>query len=142
MKEDITNKEAVSTTKEDTNKQPETTKKPQAPKADDTVFTYCYILSTLEQRKALDLTKHKEKMIKTISSFFAERLISVEIFQNNYFLKLKDEYDIGSKRRLGRILSANCGFTQYSKKVNYNNNKDLSTQLFRVCKEKDKLNDK
>ena len=141
MKEDTRKKEAVSTTKNDTNKQLATTKQTQPHKSDDTVFTYCYILSTLEQRKALDLTKHKEKMTKTITSFFGDRLISVEIFKDHYLLKLKDAYEVSDKRRLGRLISENCDLKQYVRKVLYNNSKDSSGQLFRICKEKDKLNE-
>lgn len=119
-----------------------TAKKPKVEKADDTVYTYCYILSTLKQREALDLTKHKAKMEKTINGFFEEMLVSVEIFKDRYILKLKEKYEIADKRRLGRLLSEQCGLKQYSRKILYNNNKDTSGQLFRICKEKDKLDKK
>ena len=133
--EDDWKKLTVLLNKKDLVEQTLTTKETTTQKADDTGYTYCYILSTLEQREKLDLTKHKAKMVKTITAFFAERLISVEIYKDHYQLKLKDTYEVSDKRRLGRLISENCDLTSYVRKVHYNNRKDTSGQLFRVCKD-------
>ena len=100
--------------------------------SDDTGYTYCYILSTLEQRKAIDLTKHKTKLESIIKTFFGDRLISVEFDKESYTLNLKDEYEVSDKRRLGRLISEGSDLKQYVRKVVYNGNQDISGQLFRL----------
>ena len=124
----------VSLTKKTPQKQSSTTKKPQTPQSDDICHTYCYILSTKEQRKAIDLTKHKSKLEAIIKGFFGERLISVVFDKESYTLNLKDEYEVADKRRLGRIISDKSDLKQYVRKVLYNNNQDSSGQLFRLKK--------
>jgi len=112
-----------------------TTKKPQTTKASDTSYTYCYILSTLQQRKAIDLTKHKSKLEQIIKSFFGDRLLSVEFDKESYTLTLTEEYEVADKRRLGRLISeGSAELKQLVRKVIYNGNQDTSGQLFRIKK--------
>lgn len=113
---------------------PSTTKSTKQSKSDDTGYIYCYILSTLKQRKAIDLTKHKSKLEKIIESFFGDRLLSVEFTKESYTLNLKDVYEVADKRRLGRLISEGSDLKQYIHKVIYNGNQDTSGQLFRLKK--------
>lgn len=114
---------------------PTTTKSTKQSKSDDTGYHYCYILSTLEQRKAIDLTKHKSKLEKIIKSFFGDRLLSVIFDKESYTLTLKDEYEVADKRRLGRLISEGSSeLKQLVRKVIYNGNQDTSGQLFRLKK--------
>ena len=98
-----------------------------------TVF-YHYILSTPEQREAIDLTKHKAKLQEIITGFFSKRLISLEIQKDGYILTLKDSFPVGDKRMLGRLISTNSGLKQYVRTVSYNNKQDSSGQLFKFKK--------
>ena len=117
---------------------PQTTKSTKQSKSDDTGYSYCYILSTLQQRKAIDLTKHKDKLEKIIKSFFGDRLISVVFDKESYTLNLKDEYEVADKRRLGRLISEGSSeLKQLVRKVIYNGNQDTSGQLFRIKKVND-----
>ena len=101
---------------------------------DDTSYIYCYILSTVEQRQAIDLTKLKAKLEKIIKGFFGDRLLSVEFDKESYTLNLKDEYEVKDKRRLGRLISEGSPeLKQYVHKVFYNGNQDSSGQLFRLA---------
>lgn len=109
------------------------------PPSKDTEYSYCYILSTAEQRKALDLTKHKVKLEKTIKEYFAEQLVSLKIYKDHYHLVLNETYTVAQKRRLGRLISEKCDLQSYVYKVSYNNDKDSSGQLFRICKETDNI---
>ncbi len=95
---------------------------------------YTYILTTKEQRKAIDLIKHKSKLEKIIKGFFGERLLSLTFTKESYTLNIKDEYTIGDKRRLGRLISEGSDLKKFVKKVIYNGNKDTSGQLFRLQK--------
>ena len=113
------------------------TKKEKIVKPADTVYKYCYILSTIEQRKSLDLTKHKTKLVKTITDFFGEQLFEVVVQKDRYMLSLKDPYEVKDKRRLGRLISEKVELSKYVHKVKYNNEQDTSGQLFRICKEKE-----
>ncbi len=114
---------------------PQTTKSTKQSKSDDTGYHYCYILSTLQQRKAIDLTKHKFKLEKIIKSFFGDRLISVVFDKESYTLTLVDEYEVADKRRLGRLISEGSSeLKQLVRKVIYNGNQDTSGQLFRLKK--------
>ena len=113
-------------------------KKSLESKNNDSVYSYCYILSTQEQRKALDLTKHKVKLQKTIKNYFSEQLLSVEVYPDHYYLVLSEPFTIAQKRRLGRLISEQCNFRAYVHKVIYNNAQDTSGQLFRLCTKKDK----
>ena len=116
------------------------TEKGKVVKVDDKVYTYCYILSTMEQRKALDLTKrHKVKLEQVIKTFFTTRLVSITILKDRYILKLREYYELGDKRRLGRLISQECDLASYVHKVKYNNAQDTSGQLFRICKKKEEL---
>ena len=116
-------------------KPPQTTKSTKQSKSDDTGYHYCYILSTLQQRKAIDLTKHKSKLEKIIKSFFGDRLISVEFDESTYSLTLKDQYEVSDKRRLGRLISEGSSELKLLvRKVIYNGNQDTSGQLFRLKK--------
>lgn len=117
-------------------KVPSSTKSTKKSKPDDTGYTYSYILSTLEQRKAIDLIKHKTVMEKIIKQFFGDRLVSVNIEKNSYSLTLKNTYEVSDKRRLGRLISD--GLPELKKhvhKIIYNGNKDTSGQLFRLKKD-------
>jgi hypothetical protein len=127
----------VSTQETKTKTPPQTTKSTKQSKSDDTGYTYCYILSTVEQRKAIDLTKHKSKLEKIIKGFFGDRLLSVTFDKESYTLNLKDEYAISDKRRLGRLISEGSDLKQYVHKILYNGNQDTSGQLFRIKKVKD-----
>ena len=111
---------------------PQTTKSTKQSKSDDTQYHYCYILSTLQQRKAIDLTKHKPKLEKIIKDFFRDRLLSVVFDKESYTLNLKDEYEVADKRRLGRLISEGSDLKQFVHKVIYNGNQDTSGQLFRI----------
>jgi len=115
-----------------TNNPIQTTPKPKPSKFDDTSYTYTYILSTLEQRKAIDVSKHKVKLEKIIKEFFGDRLISVKFDKESYTLHLKDEYEVADKRRLGRLISEGSDLKRYVRKVLYNGNQDSSGQLFRI----------
>jgi len=120
-----------------------TTKATKKSKPDDTSYTYTYILSTVEQRKAIDLTKHKSKLEKIIESFFGDRLISVLFDKESYTLYLKDEYEVADKRRLGRLISEGSSeLKQHVRKVVYNGNQDTSGQLFRIKKVNEVQNEK
>lgn len=112
-------------------------KKEKVVKPANTEYKYCYILSTIEQRKSLDLTKHKTKLVKTITEFFAERLVEVVVQKDRYMLTLKDSFEVKDKRRLGRLISEKVELSKYVHKVKYNNAQDTSGQLFRICKEKE-----
>ena len=119
-----------------TKKTSSTTKPQKKSKPDDTGYTYCYILSTLEQRKAIDLTKHKTAMEKIIKPFFGDRLISVSIEKDRYTLTLQDSYEVSDKRRLGRLISDGLPeLKKHVRKIIYNGNKDTSGQLFRLKKD-------
>ena len=102
--------------------------------ADDTSYTYCYVLSTLEQRKAIKLTKHKSKLEKIIKEFFTDRLLNLEFNDESYTLTLNELYTVGDKRRLGRLISEGSDLKQFVKKVIYNGNQDSSGQLFKLKK--------
>ena len=124
----------VSLTSKKTQKQSSTAKTTPTAESEDTCYTYCYILSTVEQRKAIDLLKHKIVLEKIIKEFFQERLISIVIDKESYTLNLKDEYEVADKRRLGRVISDKSDLKQYVRRVAYNNNQDSSGQLFRLKK--------
>ena len=95
---------------------------------------YTYILTTQEQRKAIDLTKHKSKLDKIIKGFLGERLLTISFTKENYTLSIADEFTIGDKRRLGRLISEGSDLQKFVKKVIYNGNKDTSGQLFKLKK--------
>jgi len=130
-KKDIT---TVAQEEPKTKKSTPTIPKQESSKSNDTSYTYCYILSTVTQRKAIDLTKHKSKLEKIIKSFFGDRLLSVEFDKESYTLNLKDKYEVKDKRRLGRLISEGSpGLKQHVRKVLYNSNQDMSGQLFRLA---------
>ena len=138
-KKDIT---TVSPQEPKTKKPTPTIPKPKSSKTDDTSYTYCYILSTVAQRQALDLRKYKAPLRKIISSFFGDRLISVEFSAEAYTLNLKDEYEVSDKRRLGRLISEGSSeLKQHVRKVIYNGNQDTSGQLFRLKKHTSEVKD-
>jgi len=96
---------------------------------------YTYILTTIEQRKAIKLKEHKSKLEKIIKGFFGDRLLSVSFTDESYTLNLKDEFSIGDKRRLGRLISEGSGLQKFVKRVIYNGaHKDVSGQLFKIKK--------
>lgn len=137
----LTKKDTTNTAKEvlKTKKTPQTTNPTKETKSDDTGYTYCYILSTLEQRKAIDLTKHKSTLEKIIKPFFGDRLLSVAFDKESYTLHLKDEYAVSDKRRLGRLISEGSDLKKYVHKILYNGNQDTSGQLFRLKKPTNEL---
>lgn len=124
----------VSKTKLNTTKD---TKEVKSAKSDDTSYTYCYILSTQEQREAIDLTKHKTKLTKVVKEFFTTRLLSLEIDKQSYTIKLNEVYTIGDKRKLGRAISTNTDLKKFVRTVEYNGGQDKSGQLFRIKKDSD-----
>ena len=127
----------VATQASKTKNPPQTTKSTKQSKSDDIGYSYCYILSTLEQRKAIDLTKHKSTLEKIIKPFFGDRLLSVVFDKESYTLTLTDEYEVSDKRRLGRLISEGSSeLKQHVRKVIYNGNQDTSGQLFRLKKPK------
>ncbi len=134
MKEPVKPKESKPVIKEKADAKPVTTTTKAKVKPDDNVFTYHYILSTPEQREAIDLTKHKAKLQEIITGFFSKRLISLEIQKDGYILTLKDSFPVGDKRMLGRLISTNSGLKQYVRTVSYNNKQDSSGQLFKFKK--------
>ena len=103
---------------------------------------YCYVLTTIEQRKAIKLTKHKAKLEKIIKAYFSDRLLSLTFTDDSYTLTLKDEFHIGEKRRLGRLISEGSDLHKYVKKVIYNGSQDTSGQLFRLQKPSEVCNEK
>ncbi len=113
------------------------TKQTKSTKSDDTSYTYCYILSTQEQRDSIDLTKHKTKLTKVIKEFFTTRLLSLEVDKQSYTIKLNEVYTIGDKRKLGRTISTNTDLKKFVRTIEYNGKKDKSGQLFRIKKDSD-----
>ena len=103
---------------------------------------YTYVLTTIEQRQAIKLTKHKSKLEKIIKSFFGDRLLNIKFTDDSYTLNLKDEFLIGEKRRLGRLISEGSDLHKHVKKVIYNGSQDTSGQLFRLQKPREKSNEK
>lgn len=139
-----TTKEPLIATPEDvkTLKLSSTTKPQKKSKSDDIGYTYCYVLTTKEQKNAIQLTKHSAKLEKIIRGFFGDRLIAVTFTDDSYTLELKDEYSIGDKRRLGRLISEGSDLQKFVKKVIYNGQKDTSGQLFRIQKSSELQNEK
>ena len=118
----------------DTKLPPKALKTVQLAKSDDINYSYTYILSTLEQRKAIDLLKYKSKLEKIIKDFFGERLLALTVDKESYTLTLKDEYKVSDKRRVGRLISEGSDLKQYVHKILYNGNQDTSGQLFKLKK--------
>jgi len=104
-------------------------------KPDDARHVYRYVLSTKNQREAIDLLKSKMKLEKLFSSYFGSRLITVSITSDSYTLSLTDEFKVGEKRMLGRQVGLIDDMKRHAKKVYYNNAQDFSTQLFKLKKE-------
>lgn len=112
-------------------------------KPSDTGYYYCYTLTTPQQRKAIKLLQHKVKLEKIIREFFNERLLSVTFTDDSYTLHLKDEFSIGDKRHLGRLISQGSDLQKFVKRVIYNGaHKDISGQLFRIKKQSEMNNEK
>ena len=111
--------------------------KPKTVKTVNIGHSYTYILTTPEQRKAIDLLKYKIKLEKIIKDFFGEDLISVSILKDRYTLILNIPYEVGAKRRLGRLISDNSGLKEYVRTIEYNNTKDKSGQLFKMLNVED-----
>ncbi len=103
---------------------------------------YSYILTTIEQRKAIKITQHKSKLEKIIKSFFTDRLLNIKFTDDGYTLTLKDEFLIGEKRRLGRLISEGSDLHKFVKKVIYNGTQDTSGQLFRIQKSSELTDEK
>lgn len=127
----------ISLVSKDTSSPIKDIKQTKPAKSDDTSYTYCYILSTQDQRDAIDLTKHKVKLSKVIKEFFSTRLISLTIDKQSYTIKLKEEYTVGDKRKLGRAISTGTDLKKFVRTVAYNGGSDKSGQLFRLKKESD-----
>ena len=115
-----------------TEKVPKGTSERKTSKTGDTGHTYTYILTSPEQKKAIDLLKFKTKLKEIMTEFFGEQLISVTFTKESYTLVLKDPYEVGAKRRLGRLISDNSGLKQFVHTISYNNEKDKSGQLFKL----------
>jgi len=99
-------------------------------------YTYTYVLSTLKQREAIDLTKHKTKLQSIIKPYFGDRLISLSFDKESYTLQLKEPYEVADKRRLGRLISQGSDLKKHVFKVRYNNDESSSGQLFVLKKKK------
>jgi len=129
----LTKKDIITITTEEakTKKLPNTTSKVESTISDNISYTYTYVLSTVEQRKAINLIKYKSQLEKIIKNFFNERLKSVTFNKESYTLSLNEEYLVSDKRRLGRLISDGTNLKQYVNKIIYNGNQDVSGQLFR-----------
>ena len=114
----------------------QTTKETKQEEPNNSSYTYCYTLVTPEQKKVIDLTSSKAKIEKLFKDYFKERLISIIVEKHNYTLELKDSYEVGEKRMLGKSIGAIDNLKSHAKKVYYNNNQDFSTQLFKLKKVK------
>jgi hypothetical protein len=112
-------------------------KQKKVTKSGNIKHTYCYILSTQEQRDSIDLTKYKTKLSKVIKEFFTTRLVSIEIGKSTYTITLKELFTLGDKRKLGRVISDNTDLKQYVRTIAYNGGSDKSGQLFKIKKDRD-----
>lgn len=100
-------------------------------------FVYTYSLSNPIQIKEINLLDYKDSLQTVIKSYLDTKLIELHIDKSSYTLTLNKRFEVGEKRRLGRLISDNTELKKYVKKISYNNSQDKSGQLF-VLKEIDK----
>ena len=110
-------------------------KNSQTLKIGDISHIYTYALSCTKQKETINLKKHHTQLEKIIKAFFGEALKSLVIQQDSYILELKEAFDIGAKRRLGRLISQGSNLKEHVNTILYNGKKDTSGQLFRLIKE-------
>lgn len=114
-----------------TNKTPSPT--PVKTKVDDkenTQFSYTYVLSNATQEKEINLLDYKDAIEDIAKTYLHDKLINITIDKTSYTLVLNSNYEVGEKRRLGRLISQNTDLKKYVKKISYNNSQDKSGQLF------------
>ena len=113
---------------------------PVKTKVDDkenTQFSYTYVLSNATQIKEINLLDYKDALEDIAKTYLHDKLINITIDKTSYTLILKSNFEVGEKRRLGRLISQNTDLKQYVKKISYNNSQDKSGQLF-ILKTKSK----
>ena len=109
-------------------------------KVDDnetTQFSYTYVLSNPTQIKEINLLDYKDALEEIVKTYLQDKLINITIDKTSYTLILKSNFEVGEKRRLGRLISQNTDLKKYVKKISYNNSQDKSGQLF-ILKTKSK----
>ena len=100
-------------------------------------FSYTYVLSNATQIKEINLLDYKDALEEIVKTYLHDKLINITIDKTSYTLILKSNFEVGEKRRLGRLISQNTDLKQYVKKISYNNSQDKSGQLF-ILKTKSK----
>ena len=113
---------------------------PVKTKVDDkenTQFSYTYVLSNATQIKEINLLDYKDALEDIAKTYLHDKLINITIDKTSYTLILKSNFEVGEKRRLGRLISQNTDLKKYVKKISYNNSQDKSGQLF-ILKTKSK----
>src|SRR5574344_3075003 len=96
---------------------------------DDTktdIFVYTYSLSNPIQIKEINLLDYKDSLQTVIKSYLDNKLIELHIDKSSYTLTLNKRFEVGEKRRLGRLISDNTELKKYVKKISYNNSQDKS----------------
>ena len=113
---------------------------PVKTKVDDkenTQFSYTYVLSNATQIKEINLLDYKDALEDIAKTYLHDKLINITIDKTSYTLILKSNFEVGEKRRLGRLIPQNTDLKKYVKKISYNNSQDKSGQLF-ILKTKSK----
>ncbi len=113
---------------------------PVKTKVDDkenTQFSYTYVLSNATQIKEINLLDYKDALEDIAKTYLHDKLINITIDKTSYTMLLKSNFEVGEKRRLGRLISQNTDLKKYVKKISYNNSQDKSGQLF-ILKTKSK----
>lgn len=114
-----------------TNKTPnQPVEKAKVDDKENTQFSYTYVLSNATQEKEINLLDYKDAIEDIAKTYLHDKLINIIIDKTSYTLVLKSNFEVGEKRRLGRLISQNTELKQYVKKIAYNNSKDKSGQLF------------
>ena len=106
---------------------------PVKTKVDDkenTQFSYTYVLSNATQIKEINLLDYKDALEDIAKTYLHDKLINITIDKTSYTLILKSNFEVGEKRRLGRLISQNTDLKKYVRKISYNNSQDKSGQLF------------
>lgn len=93
-------------------------------------YSYTYVLSNVNQLKEINLLEYKESIELIAKTYLLNKLLEITIEKTSYTLILNSNFEVGEKRRLGRLISQNTNLKKYVKKVSYNNSQDKSGQLF------------
>lgn len=93
-------------------------------------FSYTYVLSNATQEKEINLLDYKDALEDIAKTYLHDKLINITIDKTSYTLVLNSNFEVGEKRRLGRLISQNTDLKKYVKKISYNNSQDKSGQLF------------